>query len=60
MRTSNRWFVVATALGLLMLDRAHGEKRLADDNFFSQNFGRPSVFVDLRRAMLDARLTFPM
>jgi TonB dependent receptor/Carboxypeptidase regulatory-like domain len=34
------------------------EERLADDNFFSQNFGRPSVFVDPRRAMLGARFSF--
>jgi hypothetical protein len=34
------------------------EERLADDNLFSQNFGRPSVFVDPRRAILGARLTF--
>jgi len=34
------------------------EERLADDNLFSQNFGKPSVFVDPRRAMLGARLTF--
>jgi carboxypeptidase family protein/TonB-dependent receptor-like protein len=34
------------------------EERLADDNYFSQNFARPSVFVDPRRAMLGARLTF--
>jgi hypothetical protein len=36
------------------------EERLADDNVFSQNFGRPSVFVDPRRAMLGLRLTLPM
>jgi hypothetical protein len=34
------------------------EERLADDNLFSQNFGRPSVFVDPRRAMLGVRLSF--
>jgi len=34
------------------------EERLADDNYFSQNFARPSVFVDPRRAMLGVRLTF--
>jgi hypothetical protein len=34
------------------------EERLADDNFLSQNFGRPSVFVDPRRAMLGVRLSF--
>jgi hypothetical protein len=35
-----------------------GEERLADDNLFSQNFARPSVFVDPRRAMLGARVSF--
>jgi hypothetical protein len=34
------------------------EERLADDNFFSQNFGHPSVFVDPRRAMLGVRFSF--
>jgi hypothetical protein len=34
------------------------EERLADDNYFSTNFGKPSVFVDPRRAMLGVRLTF--
>jgi hypothetical protein len=34
------------------------EERLADDNLFSQNFGRPSVFVDPRRGMLGVRLSF--
>jgi hypothetical protein len=34
------------------------EEQLADDNFFSQNFGRPSVFVDPRRAMLGVRFSF--
>jgi hypothetical protein len=34
------------------------EERLADDNYFSQNFGRPSVLIDPRRAMLGVRLSF--
>ena len=34
------------------------EERLADDNYFSTNFGKPIVFVDPGRAMLGARLTF--
>jgi len=34
------------------------EERIADDNLFSQNFGRPSVFVDPRRAMLGVRFSF--
>jgi hypothetical protein len=35
------------------------EEGLADDNLFSRNFARPSVFVDPRRAMLGVRLTLP-
>jgi hypothetical protein len=35
------------------------KERLADSNLFSQNFGRPSVFVDPRRAMVGVRSTFP-
>ena len=35
------------------------EELLADDNVFSQNFARPSVYVDPRRAMPGVRLTFP-
>ena len=38
---------------------SRAEERLADDNLFSQNLARPSVFVDPRRAMLGVRLTFP-
>lgn len=32
------------------------EEGLATGNLFSQNFGRPSVFVDPRRAMVSVRL----
>jgi hypothetical protein len=32
---------------------------LVDDNLLSQNFGRPSLFVDPRRAMLGVRLVLP-
>ena len=35
------------------------EEGLADDNLFSQNFARPSVFIDPRRLMLGVRLTLP-
>jgi hypothetical protein len=38
--------------------RASADERLADDNYFNSNFGKPSVFVDPRRAMLGVRLTF--
>ena len=31
---------------------------IATDNFFSLNFGQPTVFVDPRRAMLSVRFTF--
>jgi hypothetical protein len=31
---------------------------IATDNFFSPNFGQPTVFVDPRRAMLSVRFTF--
>jgi hypothetical protein len=34
------------------------EEALATDNLFSANFGRPTMFVDPRRAMLAVRLTF--
>lgn len=34
------------------------EEALATDNQFSPNFGQPTAFVDPRRAMLGARLTF--
>lgn len=39
------------------LNRA-AEEVLIDDNLFSQNFARPSVFIDPRRAMLGVRLNF--
>ena len=32
------------------------EEGLATDNLYSQNFGRPTVFVDPRRVMLGARV----
>jgi hypothetical protein len=34
------------------------EEGLVDDNLFSQNFGRPNVFIDPRRAMLGVRFVF--
>jgi hypothetical protein len=45
-------------LDVLNAFNSTAEERLVDDNLFSQNFGRPSVFVDPRRAMLGARLSF--
>ena len=32
------------------------EEALSTDNFYSPNFGKPTVFVDPRRAMLAIRL----
>jgi hypothetical protein len=32
------------------------EEALATDNLASPNFGKPTIFVDPRRAMLSARL----
>jgi hypothetical protein len=32
------------------------EEGLATDNLFSSNFGRPTVFMDPRRAMFGVRL----
>jgi hypothetical protein len=32
------------------------EEALAADNLYSPNFGRPTVFIDPRRAMLGVRL----
>ena len=32
------------------------EEGLATDNFYSQNFGQPTVFVDPRRVMLGVRM----
>lgn len=37
----------------------HAEEGLADDNRFSTNFARPSVFMDPRRAMVGIRLAIP-
>jgi outer membrane receptor protein involved in Fe transport len=44
-------------LDVLNVLNSTAEERLADDNLFSQNFARPSVFVDPRRAMLGVRVT---
>ena len=32
------------------------EEGLATDNLLSPNFGRPSIFIDPRRVMIDMRL----
>jgi hypothetical protein len=59
----SRAFELARTLRIeLLLDvfnafNGTAEERLADDNLFSQNFGRPSVFVDPRRVMLGVRLS---
>jgi hypothetical protein len=49
---------VELLLDLLNALNESAEERLADENRFSQNFGRPSVFVDPRRAMLGVRVKF--
>jgi outer membrane receptor protein involved in Fe transport len=49
---------VELLLDVLNALNSDADERLADDNVFSQNFGRPSVFVDPRRAMLGVRVTF--
>ena len=49
---------VELLLDVLNALNSTAEERLADDNYFSANFARPSVFVDPRRAMLGIRLTF--
>ena len=49
---------VELLLDVLNAFNSTAEERLVDDNLFSQNFGRPSVFVDPRRAMLGVRLSF--
>jgi hypothetical protein len=46
-------------LDVLNVLNQKAEEGLADDNLFSQNFARPSAFVDPRRAMLGVRLTLP-
>src|SRR5262249_49495242 len=45
-------------LDVLNVLNSRAEEGLIDDNFFSQNFGRPNVFVDPRRAMLGLRFNF--
>jgi hypothetical protein len=45
-------------LDVFNLFNSTAEERLADDNLFSQNFSRSSVFVDPRRAMLGVRLSW--
>ena len=49
---------VELLLDVLIALNSKAEERLADDNLFSQNFARPSVLVDPRRAMLGVRFTF--
>ncbi len=44
--------------GLLRLHVTCFFHRLADDNYSSANFAKPSVFVDPRRAMVGIRWTF--
>jgi hypothetical protein len=64
MRVSREFHLAGFGSVQLFLDvlntlNSTAEERLADDNLFSQNFARPSVYVDPRRAMLGVRFTFP-
>jgi hypothetical protein len=52
----NRIGRVELLLDVLNALNNSAEEALATDNLFSPNFGRPTVFVDPRRAMLSARL----
>jgi len=47
---------VELILDLLNALNDTAEEALATDNLFSPNFGRPTVFIDPRRAMLSARV----
>lgn len=63
-RVSCTWAFAGRTQVELLLDVLNAlddtaEERLVDDNAFSQNFGRPSVYVDPRRAMIGVRLTIP-
>lgn len=49
---------VELLLDLLNALNEGAEEQLADENRFSQNFARPSVFVDPRRAMIGVRVGF--
>ncbi len=49
---------IEVLLDVLNATNDTSEERLADDNYFSTNFAKPSVFVEPRRTMLGVRLTF--
>lgn len=53
--TTARAELIVDVLNALNETAAEG---IAIDNFFSPNFGQPTVFVDPRRAMLSVRFTF--
>jgi hypothetical protein len=53
---SARFGRVELLLDVLNLLNDSAEEDLATDNLFSPNFGRPTVFMDPRRAMLGVRL----
>jgi hypothetical protein len=48
---------VELLLDVLNALNGSAEEGIATDNLFSGNFGRPTIFVDPRRAMLGVRLT---
>jgi hypothetical protein len=52
---SARIELLADVLNVL---NSSAEEGLVDDNLFSQNFSRPNVFVDPRRAMMGIRFVF--
>jgi hypothetical protein len=61
LRVSRTFAVGGTGRIELLLDvlnalNDNAEEGLATDNFFSPNFGRPTAFVDPRRAMVSVRL----
>jgi outer membrane receptor protein involved in Fe transport len=62
-RVSRVFSLAGKAQAELLLDvlnalNDNAEERLADENRFSQNFARPSVFIDPRRAMIGLRFRF--
>lgn len=50
---------IEVLLDVLNALNRRAEEGLVDDNLFSQNFARPNVFIDPRRAMIGVRLHLP-
>ena len=53
---SSRWAGIELLVDVLNALNDTAEEDLASDNLFSPNFGRPTVFMDPRRAMIGVRL----